>query len=316
MLIGHEALQQFFATAQAEDQLAQVYCFSGPSHIGKRTFAKQLAALLLKVDESKLDHHPDYTYIERLVDEKSGKLKKEVSVAQARELRNKMDRRSWLGGYHVVIINEAELLNEESSNALLKTLEEPAHKTCIILITDNDLALLPTIRSRSQVMYFSFVSDQLLTEQLMKRGYETELVESVVALAVGRPGIALRLLDDESFRASYYEELTRFRAMLGQPLAEKIKQIEPLFKDKDEGGERQRVRLQAMFDVWLLAWRTMLLAKTGAAAASNPFTRTLLGVDYPIETIVANIQKIIDAKAELRYNVNQRLLVEQCLLIF
>lgn len=315
-MIGHELILQFLMTAQAENQLAQVYCFAGPDQVGKRTLAKELGAKLLKIDQNKLDNHPDYTYIERLVDTKSGKLKKEVSVAQARELRGKLDRRSWLGGYHIVIINEAELLNEESSNALLKTLEEPAHKTLIFLITNNDAALLPTIRSRSQVIYFSLVPDSVLVSGLLAKGFAFELIETVVPLALGRPGLALHLLEDETFRAHYYEELNRFRLLLGQPFYAKVAAIEVLFKDKEEGGERQRERLFVMLDLWLVAWRILLLNKLDLAKPQGAFSQAMLGVDFSIEVIVANLQKVIEAKAQLRYNVNQRLLIEQCLLTF
>ena len=61
------------------------------------------------------------------------------------------------------IIDEAELLDESGQNALLKTLEEPPLGTFIILVTSRDDALLQTIKSRCQLVYFSPLSNQKLS---------------------------------------------------------------------------------------------------------------------------------------------------------
>ena len=316
MIIGHEPILRFLDTAEREKRLAQVYCFTGPNRIGKCTLAKTMAARLLGVDFTRLDSHPDYTYVERLVDEKSGKLKKDLSIMQARALREKLQLRSWFGGYRVVVINEAETLNEESSNALLKTLEEPALNTVIFLITENEAALLPTIRSRVQIIYFSVVPDDILGPGLVEKGFSQDDVEAVLPLAAGRPGLALNFLSDETLRASYYDELDRFRSLLNSPFYAKVKIVEIYFKDKDEIGERQRERLFNVLDLWLLAWRTLLLEQLGLKIGSSLFTQSLVGIRHAKETVILNIQKVIEAKALLRYNVNQRLVMENCVITF
>lgn len=315
MIIGHTSIIHFLAQAQRDKKLGQVYCFAGPSKVGKRAVAKSIAAGLLATPVDRLEHHPDYTYIERLEDEKTGKLKKELSVAQARELRGRLERRSWLGGYHVVIINEAEALNEESSNALLKTLEEPAFTTVIFLITDNDEALLPTIRSRAQMISFSLVPDTVLAQGLLDRGIDATLIETIIPLASGRPGMAIAFAADESLRTTYYTELQRFRSMLQQPFYVKTAAIESLFKEKED-GERQRERLQSMLDIWLIGWRVLLLERLGIAGNSSMVTQALLGVHMSTEAILSCMSKVIEAKALLRYNVNQRLVIETCILSF
>ena len=139
MLIGHAKILEFFENALKSGSLSHAYCFVGQGQVGKRTLAKILAAKILKTDLSKLSCHPDFYYLERIEDEKTGKLKKEISIAQARYLKTHLIGKSWSGGYKVVIVDEAELLNEESSNALLKTLEEPKAKTIFFLLTENEI---------------------------------------------------------------------------------------------------------------------------------------------------------------------------------
>lgn len=131
--IGQHKIVKFFDNAIKNGHLSHCYCFVGPDGIGKKTLAKKLSAELLKVAEDKLATHPDFIYLERETDEKTGKLKKNISIEQARNLRSRLRSKSWLDGYRAVIIDETELLNEESSNALLKLLEEPSEQNIFFL---------------------------------------------------------------------------------------------------------------------------------------------------------------------------------------
>ena len=128
--------------------------------------------------------------------------------------------------------------------------------------------------------------------------------------------MALNFLSDETLRASYYDELDRFRSLLNSPFYAKVKIVEIYFKDKDEIGERQRERLFNVLDLWLLAWRTLLLEQLGLKIGSSLFTQSLVGIRHAKETVILNIQKVIEAKALLRYNVNQRLVMENCVITF
>ena len=87
MFIGHNKIRSFFKKAIANKAMAQVYCLAGQSQVGKRAIAKWIASELLGVSVDKLAQHPDFYYLERASDPETGKLKKELSVAQARELK-------------------------------------------------------------------------------------------------------------------------------------------------------------------------------------------------------------------------------------
>lgn len=94
--------------------------------------------------------HPDIIYIERLKDDK-GKLKREISVEQIRNMSADALVVPQQAEYKVYVIREASLMNISAQNAALKILEEPPAYAVFILCTDNAEELLPTVRSRCVV---------------------------------------------------------------------------------------------------------------------------------------------------------------------
>lgn len=95
------------------------------------------------------DSHPDFHHI---IPEKAGK---PITVEQIRNANRLAVESSQLGGYRVILIEPAEAMNESASNALLKTLEEPAEKCCFLLVSYQISRLLPTILSRCRKVTLS-----------------------------------------------------------------------------------------------------------------------------------------------------------------
>ena len=87
-------------------------------------------------------------------------------------------------------------MNAAAQNALLKTLEEPADRTLIILLTDQPDALLATIRSRCQIIRFMALSAEMVQSQLEKRGMEKSLARRAAELSGGSLGLGLRWIQD------------------------------------------------------------------------------------------------------------------------
>ena len=137
-IIGHEKIIAFFDKLVTNGALSQSYCFVGSDGMGKKTVARYLATQLLKIQDKQLDTHPDFYYICRQIDEKTEKIKKDIGIAQIRQIKEKLGRKSWFGGYQIIVIDEAELLNEESGNALLKSLEEAGAQRVFFLLTPPD----------------------------------------------------------------------------------------------------------------------------------------------------------------------------------
>ncbi len=315
MLIGHQALVEYFAVNSEHQTIAQAYCFVGASQVGKRTLARQLAAGLLRVPEEKLVTHPDFAYIERLEDEKTGKLKKDVSIAQARQIKDRLSQRSWMGGYQIVVIDEVELLNEEAGNALLKTLEEPTSKSIIFLLTENDQALLPTIKSRCQLLYFSLVPHDMLVQGLVARGYDAETAESVARLSLGRPGRAIQLAENNELRQGLFAELDRFAKLLHQPLYKKRSLLSDMFSEKED-GVRGRERVMELFDIWAIAWRDLLMKRLEVATATRPLLSSTVMSSHSVPHIMRTMEHLREAKKNLRHNGNLELVLESVVLCF
>ena len=155
-----EAAWERLGGQQRSGALAHAYLFIGDRGTGRRAFAREFANFLL-CDEPEAnracyrcrscraggaDHHPDLL----LLAPEEGK--KDIGVGQIRELAEFFSLNSFSGAGRVAIIPQAETLTLSASNALLKTLEEPAAKATLLLTAYSPGGLLPTIRSRCQML--------------------------------------------------------------------------------------------------------------------------------------------------------------------
>ncbi len=305
-IIGHQKIISFFEKIIDKNSLSQSYCFVGANQMGKRATARYFASRLLKVDEKKLDTHPDFYYLARQIDEKTEKIKKDIVISQAREIKKRLGNKSWFGGYQVVIIDEAELLNEESGNALLKSFEEAGGKRVFFLLTTDDDELLLTIRSRCQMFYFSLVSVKDIETGLVKLGYSEALSAESAKLSWGRPGRAIMLVSDGESRKSFNAEMERWQNIINQPFFKKIKSLEDLLDDKTN-SLRAGEKLSDATETWSVMWRNKMLEKIFAASADN-------SGDLSIKQIASLINSFSAAKALLTQNVNSKMVAEQVLL--
>ena len=163
-LIGHDRITQYFAKALSAGRVHHGYLFEGSAHVGKATFARLLAKTLLCESEREttrnvpcgrcraciaFDHgvHPDFLPL-------SAGEEALISVEMVREWISSLITVPLLGSRKIGMIEEASWLSRGASNALLKTLEEPA-KSVVLFLTSAS-PLLPTIASRCQRIRFRF----------------------------------------------------------------------------------------------------------------------------------------------------------------
>ena len=308
MLIGHQTIKRYFDQARENASLAQAYCLVGPSQVGKRTLAYSVAADLLQTSFDKVHTHPDFYFVEREVDPKTGKRKKDISVAQARDLCSRCQRRSWNGGYQVVVVDEVELLNTEAGNALLKILEESPVQTVVFLLTENDDVLLPTIKSRCQLFYIPLVTNEVLTAGLQATGAYTEsAIQKAVELATGRPGRAILALTNEEWLAHYEGEKKRWHNLLSVPFFQKIAATEEWFK---ESAGIERDALDEILSWWVEWWRSALLE---TVRGTVPQAGSSVTSPQQAQVIIDAVQR---CRRFLRQNVNARLALENVFLLF
>lgn len=307
MIIGHQPTLNFFDKVIANGRLSHAYCFVGPEQVGKCTVAKQLAAKLLKVAPEKLSTQPDFILVQQELNEKTGKTKQNIDIDQIRDLCTAFAQRAWLGGYKVAIIDEAEKMNANSANALLKTLEEPKGKAVLFLITTDESFLPETISSRCQMIYFSPVDREEIEKAL---GEASELSRQ----AAGLPGRALTWQKDEEAYEQYKKETARFLSLPNKPLYEKIKAVEDLFGDKGDRSDSiaARARLQSVLNLWLLLLRDEICGNSGLD--QYRIHRVPEGRGLKEVNILSVSQLIQQAKDLLDQNVHPRLAVESVLL--
>ncbi|MEO6588149.1 MAG: DNA polymerase III subunit, partial [Pyrinomonadaceae bacterium] len=127
--------------------------------------------------------------------------KRNILVDAIRHLETEANFRPYEAANRFFIINDADKMNAEASNALLKTLEEPPATSHIFLVTSRPDALLPTIRSRVQTLRFAPIETKKIEDHLISTKQYSQTDAKILArLAHGRIGAALDL-DLEKFRA-------------------------------------------------------------------------------------------------------------------
>ena len=187
-IIGHSKEKELLTNALNDNNISHAYLFSGKSGIGKATFAKEFAKLILKVEN--LNSCPDYKYISKKAD------KKDILVEQIREdLIDDVYISPINGDKKVYIIDDADLLNTASQNSLLKTLEEPPKYVIIILISSNTNKFLPTILSRVNEIVFEGIKKEELKEYISNR-YAIKLSDDLLDFINGSIGMAINIIDN------------------------------------------------------------------------------------------------------------------------
>lgn len=218
-----------------EDRLPHALLLSGAAGIGKQRLAQAFAARLLcsaprpeaacgQCKSCRLleaDTHPDLKWLAPETDPKTEKTAKFIKVDQVRELVEFAEKSAQLGGYRVVLIEPAHLLNVQAANALLKTLEEPGSRTLIVLISSQALSLPATLRSRCQQLALPLPATADALAWLAPQLRDEAQARLLLSLAQGAPLAALSLRDALWFgeREKLLKDLGALRERRVQALA-------------------------------------------------------------------------------------------------
>jgi DNA polymerase-3 subunit delta' len=195
-----EGAVQRFEGRLTRGQTPQALLIHGPAGIGRRHFALTVAARLLGIDWSpSIDlpaaqlsgvPHPDYWGVG--VEEDS----RVIKIDQIREFNQVLSLTSHAGGWKVGLVWPADALNHNAANSLLKTLEEPAPSTTVILVA-NALGRLPaTIVSRCERIRLSPPGPTVALDWLVERHRDRAACERALLFASGSPLMARDLLTD------------------------------------------------------------------------------------------------------------------------
>lgn len=292
-IIGHHRITNYLDYCLENQRLAQTYLFYGLEHLGKTTVALKLAERLLGSDIAK-----ESALFELQLEAD----KKEISVEQVRQWQRQLSLKSFQGGYKVGIIHQIEKLNQRSANALLKTIEEPAPKTLLILITNSSEQLLATIISRSQRIHFLPVNRADLIKFLAEKITDQAKLKKILSLTLGRPGLALELSQNEEKLQERLTLLAKLAKLPELSLNERFKLVEDWLKGDDLLSKTSGAQeFLGYYEIWL---RENLLNEV-YQASSQP---------GKIAKWVAQLNLTSRLKSLLRSNIQPQLALENLLI--
>jgi DNA polymerase-3 subunit delta' len=251
-----------------------------------------------------------------------------VSVEQMRDTRRDASLRPSMGRRKVYLIPNAELMNLEASNTLLKTLEEPSDFVTLLLIAPAVESVIPTIQSRCQIVRFGLTGPEVIQAALQERfGMPAAEAAALARASGGRVGRAFAWAADGSVRERREQALALLRetealrgAARARPghqvaafrLAEAFRELVPADGQPSAAGTRNA--LAALLDLALEYHRDRLLLAAGApahlAALADPGGPDP-AVEVGTETSLRAIDTILESQQFLERNVAPQLVLER-----
>lgn len=274
---GHENIKKILDLQMRSGKLSHGYLFCGPEGIGKKELALEFAQKILiqtkNSSGSSLQSHPDFSILDQI---------EEISMERMHQFMEGLSFKPFVSSKKIAIINNAHLLNTQSSNALLKTLEEPSPSTILILISANK-DVLPTILSRSQFFSFNLFTESQLTIFAQEKNI-LATTESVM-LSFGRIDRLLSLQDKKKLE---YEKniISQFEELQISPEAERLLAV-------NRFAELEPEDLRNLFLSWTF-WKLQQLR-------SNTSSYKMVG-------------SLLEALAQLQTNKNKKLILQSLFL--
>ena len=208
-IAGHRQLLELIPRAAVRGTLPPSLIFAGPEGVGKRLAAIALAQFLNCPNRTQNDScgtcasctriargvHADVLIVEP---GDTGAIK----IDQIRDAIERTAYRPFEGRMRVVIIDDADVVNVEAQNALLKTLEEPPAASVFVLVTSRPDVLLPTVRSRCQRLRFGRLAPAEVATALVREHHYAETdAHAAASLSDGSIGLALEGRSEEFVEA-------------------------------------------------------------------------------------------------------------------
>jgi DNA polymerase III subunit delta' len=331
---GHDDVVERFRRAIARRRLASSFLFAGPAGIGKRAFALKLAQAMLcqTRPEEAMDPceacpscaqvlagtHPDLDMVAKPEDKAFIPLALFIGDDEHRRregLCHNIGLKPYQGRRKIALIDDADYLNAEGANALLKTLEEPPPRSVLILIGTAASKQLPTIRSRCQLVRFQPLATDVVGQLLLSKGLVADPAEArrLAQYSEGSIQRAMELADGElwTFRDMLFEHLSA-------PMLDSVRLAQTVGKFVDEAGKEaplRRARFRQVVGFAAGFYRELLRAQCGRTLSDDRelTARVRRAVDSgsnDSEATSARLDRCLDAAAQIDRNANQATLVE------
>ena len=327
-IFGQDHLLKRIELTLQQQRQSHAYLLSGPPHVGKMALAINLSQALnclegpgepcgsctqcTRIAEG---HHSDISVLAPGQGEEGRSPKTVIGIGAIKEIIRRVSLNPYEGKSSVVIIDGAESMSDDAANALLKTLEEPPPQVMFLLLTADEGAVLPTIRSRCQSMALVPLSKDKMVEELVSNHQITaEQAEQLFRLSRGCLGWAISALNDSQVLEQREADLEKMRETLEAGLETRFtyaNEVATLF-----GSDREAAK--DLLALWLRWWRDLLLIKEGAEEflhnADHDESLKSQAAGLSTAEIVQFINRLMQTLSNLDSNVSPRLAMEVLML--
>jgi DNA polymerase-3 subunit delta' len=321
-LIGHEWAAELLAKHISQGSVRHAYLITGPESVGRGTLALRFAQALncnnppapgqacqkcTACKRIERQQHPDLSLVE--AEQVGGTLK----IEAIRELLHWLALAPYEARYRVALLRRFEEASGEAQNALLKTLEEPNPQVILLLTAQNAESIFETIVSRCEVIRLHPVGAETLHKGLVaQKKVPDEQANLLAHIAGGRPGYALRMIEDENLLEERKTWISDAWTLAGAGRVERF-----AYAHK-QTYLKEREYMLGYLALWSSFWHDILLRCSGSAA-------TLTNLDYTqeVEYLAKQlepgsarrvVETIEQTMANIRRNINPRLAMEVLML--
>ena len=327
-IFGQDHLLNRLELSLKQRRQSHAYLLCGPPHVGKMALAINLSQAVNCLEGPGVPcgsctqcariaagHHADILTLVPGQGEEGRSPKTVIGIDAIKEVIHRVSLNPFEGQFSVVIVDGAESMSDEAANALLKTLEEPPPNTMFLLLTADQEAILPTVRSRCQSMNLIPIPKNQMVERLKESHQATpEMADQLFRLSRGCLGWAIGALEDRQVLEQRQADLEKMQETLDAGLETRFtyaNEVASLF-----GSDRDAAK--DLLALWLRWWRDLLLIKEGAEEFlhNSDHAESLKSQASGLSTteIVQFINRLMQTLSNLDSNVSPRLAMEVLML--
>lgn len=317
-VVGHESIIGHFKSSIEQGKVAHAYLIHGEKGTGKKMlaglFAKTLQCEVGGTDpcgtcrsciQCDSGNQPDIIWV-------THEKPTVISVDDIREqVNNDIIIKPYSSRYKIYIIPEAELMNPQAQNALLKTIEEPPEYAIIMLLTNNLDKMLPTILSRCITLNLKPVGELDMMEYLSRMGIPQAKAKFCVGFAFGNLGKAVRLATSEEYNEIKHDCVQILKDINRMEIYDLIDAVKKMSKYK--------LDIYDYLDIMMMWYRDILMLKVSGSPDKLLFKEEYATLKQQANYIsyegIENVLKALDkVKVRLEANVNFDIAMELLLL--